>query len=59
LPSCSSNSPRPVLREPASEVYALGERWEPEGDGPDKIFGFSPDNGVHDIHMNQGLLANR
>lgn len=34
-------------------VYAIGERWGPEG-RPDKIFGFSPGNGVHDIHMNQG-----
>jgi uncharacterized protein YukJ len=41
-------------QEPGSEVYAFGERWGPEGDQPDKIFGFLPGNGVHDIHMNQG-----
>jgi len=35
-------------------VYAFGERWGPEADRPDKVFGFSPGNGVHDIHMNQG-----
>jgi len=34
-------------------VYAFGERWGPEPQR-DKIFGFSPGNGVHDIHMNQG-----
>ena len=44
-------------REPDSEVYAFGERWGPEGDRPDKIFGFTPGNGVHDIHMNQGNAA--
>ena len=35
-------------------VYAFGERWGPERNTTDKIFGFSPGNGVHDIHMNQG-----
>ena len=39
---------------PAAWVYAFGQRWGPEGGVPDKIFGFSPGNGVHDVHMNQG-----
>jgi uncharacterized protein YukJ len=34
-------------------VYAFGQRWGPET-ARDKIFGFKPGNGVHDIHMNQG-----
>jgi uncharacterized protein YukJ len=34
-------------------VYAFGERWGPEN-VMDKIFGFLPGQGVHDIHMNQG-----
>lgn len=34
-------------------VYAFGEPWGPES-VRDKIFGFSPGRGVHDIHMNQG-----
>lgn len=34
-------------------VYAFGERWGPEPTA-DKVFGFTPGNGVHDIHMNQG-----
>jgi uncharacterized protein YukJ len=38
-------------------VYAFGQRWGPEGNVRDKIFGFSPGNGVHDIHMNQGNSA--
>lgn len=37
-----------------ARMYAFGERWGPEEDKPDKIFGFQPGNGVHDIHMNQG-----
>jgi uncharacterized protein YukJ len=35
-------------------VYAFGERWGPEHGERDKIFGFEPGNGIHDIHMNQG-----
>jgi uncharacterized protein YukJ len=33
-------------------LYAFGQRWGPESK-KDKIFGFLPGNGVHDIHMNQ------
>ena len=40
--------------EQGSEVYAFGEPWGPEQDQRDKIFGFMPGNGIHDIHMNQG-----
>jgi uncharacterized protein YukJ len=39
--------------EPDASVFAFGERWGPEPT-PDTVFGFSPGNGVHDIHMNQG-----
>ncbi len=35
-------------------IYAFGERWGPEPQRKDKIFGFLPGNGIHDIHMNQG-----
>jgi uncharacterized protein YukJ len=37
-------------------LYAFGERWglNPPEQKPDKIFGFKPGNGIHDIHMNQG-----
>jgi uncharacterized protein YukJ len=34
-------------------LFAFGERWGPENH-PDKIFGFLPGSGVHDVHMNQG-----
>jgi uncharacterized protein YukJ len=37
-------------------LYAFGEQWGPENK-PDKIFGFSPGRGVHDIHMNQGNVG--
>ncbi|GAA0948802.1 hypothetical protein GCM10009554_46820 [Kribbella koreensis] len=43
-----------ALADPDARIYAIGERWGPESGVPDKIFGFSPGNGVHDIHMNQG-----
>ncbi|UUZ92097.1 DUF2278 family protein [Paenibacillus sp. P25] len=36
-----------------AEIYAFGEGWGPE-DVPDKVFGFRPGRGIHDIHMNQG-----
>jgi uncharacterized protein YukJ len=40
-----------------SVVYAFGEPWGPDP-GNEKIFGFSPKRGIHDIHMNQGNGAN-
>jgi uncharacterized protein YukJ len=39
-----------------SLVFAFGEPWVNEHQ-KDKIFGFKPGNGVHDIHMNQGDLT--
>lgn len=47
---------RYVQRAMASEnawIYAFGEIWGPENKR-DKIFGFLPGRGVHDVHMNQG-----
>ncbi|WP_131766333.1 DUF2278 family protein [Candidatus Protofrankia californiensis] len=43
-----------AIADPAARVYAFGQRWGPEATTPDKIFEFSPGNGIHDIHMNQG-----
>ena len=40
--------------DPQAAAYVFGERWGPEPDNPDKVFGFLPGNGVHDVHMNQG-----
>lgn len=42
-----------ILEEDAF-VCAFGQRWGPEENARDKIFGFLPGNGIHDIHMNQG-----
>ena len=36
-----------------SVVYAFGAKWGPESK-KDKYFQFTPGNGLHDIHMNQG-----
>jgi len=46
-----------ALGEEEAVVYAFGERWGPENGKKDKIFGFLPGNGVHDIHMNQGNVG--
>src|SRR4029450_398711 len=39
---------------PTVVSYVFGQRWGPEAAAPDKVFGFQPGNGVHDVHMNQG-----
>jgi uncharacterized protein YukJ len=43
-----------AIADASAELYVFGERWGPEPDVADKIFGFLPGNGIHDIHMNQG-----
>ncbi|MEU9043248.1 MULTISPECIES: YukJ family protein [unclassified Kitasatospora] len=40
--------------DPAATLYVFGQRFGPEPAVPDKVFGFLPGNGVHDIHLNQG-----
>jgi uncharacterized protein YukJ len=42
-----------AIADQSASIHVFGEPWGPETD-PDQIFGFSPGNGVHDIHMNQG-----
>lgn len=44
---------RRAQHDPTATAYLYGEPWGPE-DTPDKIFGFTPGAGVHNIHMNQG-----
>jgi uncharacterized protein YukJ len=46
-----------ALADEDALVYAFGERWGPEPQTKDKIFGFLPGNGIHDIHMNQGNVG--
>lgn len=43
-----------AMADENSEVYAFGSAWGPDEPKRDKIFGFYPGNGIHDIHMNQG-----
>jgi uncharacterized protein YukJ len=43
-----------AMADETALLYAFGERWGPEANKKDKIFGFLPGNGIHDIHMNQG-----
>jgi uncharacterized protein YukJ len=43
-----------AIGDGAADLYALGQRWGPESNTADKVFGFRPGDGVHDIHMNQG-----
>ncbi len=43
-----------AMKEEGSLIYALGAKWGPEKGKPDRYFKFSPGNGIHDIHMNQG-----
>ncbi|MBD2867822.1 DUF2278 family protein [Paenibacillus sp. IB182493] len=45
---------RRAMETDDSVLYAFGERWGPEQGKEDKIFGFEPGNGIHNIHMNQG-----
>jgi uncharacterized protein YukJ len=45
---------RRAADDPRARVCVFGQRWGPEPDTRDKIFGFRPGNGVHDVHMNQG-----
>ena len=42
-----------AVADPQALLHVFGQRWGPEPGG-DKIFGFAPGNGVHDVHMNQG-----
>lgn len=45
---------RRTMADERSRAYVFGQRWGPEPSTRDKIFGFLPGNGVHDVHMNQG-----
>jgi uncharacterized protein YukJ len=45
---------RRAVGDPQASIYVFGQRWGPERRTPDKVFGFSPGDGVHDVHMNQG-----
>jgi uncharacterized protein YukJ len=42
-----------AMADEQAVLYAFGDTWGPE-QKRDKIFGFLPGAGIHDIHMNQG-----
>jgi uncharacterized protein YukJ len=42
-----------AIRQGDAELYVFGSFWGKESK-PDKIFGFSPGQGIHNVHMNQG-----
>lgn len=42
-----------AIEDSESTIYAFGATWGPDS-GQDKVFGFEPKRGLHDIHMNQG-----
>lgn len=44
---------RPLIDDPSARVFAFGQAWGPE-EAADRYFGFTPGQGVHDIHQNQG-----
>lgn len=43
----------PILKNAQVDIYAFGEPFGPEAQ-KDKVFGFQPGRGIHNIHMNQG-----
>jgi uncharacterized protein YukJ len=43
-----------AIAEPSAELFAIGAPWGPEPRKADKVFGFRPGRGIHNIHMNQG-----
>lgn len=44
---------RHATDDPDVQVCVFGSRWGPERERDD-VFRFSPGNGLHDVHMNQG-----
>lgn len=42
----------------AVDLYAIGQAWENEAE-PDAVFGFTPGNGIHNLHLNQGSSGSR
>ena len=43
-----------AIGDAGTALSVFGQRWGPEPTVADKIFGFLPGDGVHDVHMNQG-----
>ncbi|MEV4560441.1 YukJ family protein [Kitasatospora sp. NPDC049285] len=54
LPDLLDRQVLQAIEDPRAVLYVFGQRWPTEASVPDKVFGFKPGNGVHDVHMNQG-----
>jgi uncharacterized protein YukJ len=46
-----------AVTDPEAILFAFGEPWGPDP-GKDKVFRFSPNRGIHNIHQNQGNSGN-
>jgi uncharacterized protein YukJ len=57
LPDLLEHFVQRAIADPNARLHAFGQRWGPEAGKKDKVFGFVPGNGVHDVHMNQGNSA--
>lgn len=53
LNECLDQYVRRAIADKESLICAFGSSWKSER-WPDKVFGFKPANGLHNIHMNQG-----
>jgi uncharacterized protein YukJ len=47
-----------ALQSKNAILYAFGKRWGPMGN-KDKYFDFTPSDGIHFIHMNQGMVQSQ
>jgi uncharacterized protein YukJ len=43
-----------AMADTTIRLHAFGSRWGPELHLADQVFDFTPGNGIHDVHMNQG-----
>lgn len=42
------------VADPDAMLYAFGHRYEQKNSKPNGAWGFQPDDGIHNIHLNQG-----
>ena len=43
-----------AIDDDAADFFVFGKMFAAGGSGANPVFGFSPDAGIHDIHLNQG-----
>ena len=43
-----------AIADPTAEVFAFGKMFAGGGRASNPVFGFTPDAGIHDMHLNQG-----